>query len=626
MRRCVIVHPESRHEEILPSFVRACNDAGYRPTVITHAANPLARGDVFEEVEGLDMELRFAPDPGREDLADFAKSGRLLLNNEVLSAEISETVDADEYDFVILTSFNRKASAEWARARRKPTLVVVHNVAQVMEDALFSGSLETGHVGFVALGHHVAAELVARLGKRWIDHVGVVHFCFGSGRDPEPVWSDGRRNVLVPGAVNARTRDFSGLVDVLKSDSGPLRDALSVTVSSGGPDRDALETAVREAGLQETFSFVPRGDSGQVAFADYYKALGQAQFLHPLVPSDISRYQKIKITSTIPTSMAFALPCVLDRWTANIYRTPAIVADNDLALSLQALVACSKAEWQEYVASLRVYRRQALRDNAFEVQRLVGFLSGQSDTGAGRPIAQPQAQTANRPASPALATAGPGESNGARDGRDVPTRKIFLIGYNKCGTRTFHDFFTQNNIASIHFKRGNLARRLQANLAAGLAPLNGIDKWTCYSDIQMVSGQEVIEGCERYRDLARYYPQSYFVLQTRDKDRWIQSRLRHGNRGFYAERYRKGMGFATIDETVAHWSESWDRHHREVPEFFAEAGLPLLIYNIEQDSPGRLVRFLDPDFRTDAGFFAHAGKTPDASRPAVPPSNYEDPR
>lgn len=187
-------------------------------------------------------------------------------------------------------------------------------------------------------------------------------------------------------------------------------------------------------------------------------------------------------------------------------------------------------------------------------------------------------------------------------------RRIFQIGFNKCGTRSISAFLTANGIPTVHFKRGNLARALANNLKNGYAPLNGIDQWVGYTDMQMVSSSSVVEGCRFFRQLAAYYPNSYFILNTRDKDRWIKSRQNHGN-GFYAERYRKGMKFETIDQVLDRWSEEWDQHHAEVQEFFKDQPEKLLIYNIEIDNPDRLVEFLAPDFETDSSYFGHEGKT-----------------
>tara|TARA_R110002049_G_scaffold10127_3_gene50466 strand:+ start:176428 stop:178296 length:1869 start_codon:yes stop_codon:yes gene_type:complete len=201
-------------------------------------------------------------------------------------------------------------------------------------------------------------------------------------------------------------------------------------------------------------------------------------------------------------------------------------------------------------------------------------------------------------------------------GFDAIKPRIFQIGFNKCGTRSFYDFFEKNGIKSVHFKRGDLARGISDNLSTGKPPLEGWDKWTAYTDMQSVKKTGVVEACAFYRSFAAYYPRSYFILNTRSKDRWIQSRLNHGTAQNYGERYRQGLGLSSMDETVEAWSAMWDKHHAEVPAFFKETGQNFILYNIEQDTPDKLSDFLSRDFATDPSLFGHEGKTDAAPQTA----------
>lgn len=203
-------------------------------------------------------------------------------------------------------------------------------------------------------------------------------------------------------------------------------------------------------------------------------------------------------------------------------------------------------------------------------------------------------------------------------GFDAIKPRIFQIGFNKCGTRTFFKFLRNNGIKSVHYRRGELARTIHDNINSGRQPLEGIDKWVGYTDMQEVKITSVIEACDHYRSLAAYYPRSYFILNTRNKERWIQSRLNHGQDQNYGSRYRQGLGLATIDETVAVWSRIWDQHHDEAPRFFAQTGQHFLLYDIEKDTPDRLSDFLSPDFQTDPSTFGHEGKTEAAVADKMP--------
>ena len=189
------------------------------------------------------------------------------------------------------------------------------------------------------------------------------------------------------------------------------------------------------------------------------------------------------------------------------------------------------------------------------------------------------------------------------------TTRIFQIGFNKCGTRSLYRFLQRSGIQAAHFNRGLLAWSIEDNIAQGRAPLQGrIDQWVAYTDVQQVTRERAIEGVRYFRELYHYYPNSYFILNTRDKAAWIKSRLAHGA-GFYARRYARALGVETEEEVVAAWSADWDRHHHEVQAFFADKPGRLLVYDIKTSKPQEMVDFLAPDFLTRVEDFRHEGDT-----------------
>lgn len=189
------------------------------------------------------------------------------------------------------------------------------------------------------------------------------------------------------------------------------------------------------------------------------------------------------------------------------------------------------------------------------------------------------------------------------------TTRIFQIGFNKCGTRSLYRFLQRSGIHSAHFNRGLLAFALRENVTAGRKPLAGkIGQFTAYTDVQQVTRDFAIEGVHFFRELYAYYPNSYFILNTRDKDGWIRSRLRHGA-GTYARRYGRALKLEDENDVVRHWSDDWDRHHAAVIDFFADKPGRLLVYDIKHDDPQKMVDFLAPDFLTRVGDFRHEGDT-----------------
>lgn len=194
-------------------------------------------------------------------------------------------------------------------------------------------------------------------------------------------------------------------------------------------------------------------------------------------------------------------------------------------------------------------------------------------------------------------------------GHRARTTRIFQIGYNKCGTRSLYRFLQRSGIASAHFNRGLLADAMAENIKAGRKPLTGnVDRYVAYTDVQHVTRDRAIEGVHFFRELYAYYPNSYFILNTRDKEGWLRSRLNHGA-GAYVRRYSRALGLPEDGSVLKVWSEDWDRHHAEVQAFFADKPGRLLVFDIKNDSPQTVVDFLAPDFLTRVEDFRHEGDT-----------------
>ncbi|MEP1352892.1 MAG: glycosyltransferase 61 family protein [Tateyamaria sp.] len=192
--------------------------------------------------------------------------------------------------------------------------------------------------------------------------------------------------------------------------------------------------------------------------------------------------------------------------------------------------------------------------------------------------------------------------------------RIFQIGFNKCGTRSLYRFLQRSGIYSCHFNRGLLALKMQENLAAGYKPLAGrLDQYVAFTDVQRVAAEGVIEGAAFFRQLHAYYPDSYFILNIRDKEGWLRSRARHGA-GNYMKRYGKALGLSSDEETLDYWSTQWDQHLEAVQSFFADKPGRMLIYDIKQDDPESICDFLAPDFITDPSHFRHEGETEKVER------------
>lgn len=351
-RRCLIVQAEPRHEETLPSMVDAALRAGYRPTVVMSVRSLRRRGDIFTAVPGLDVEIIY------DDFGDHGSEERGLGRLNALARESA---------FVLMNSFNRRWSVEWSMALSGPVLLVLHNVDDFLANPAHKLAMDNPKVQLITLAPHVMTEVIARIGKAQMDRVDVVEPCLWTAGEPEPKPGLPRR-VALPGAVSRRTRDYPGLLQAI-SENPQAFDGHRFVIGSGGGDRAWIETEVQERGLSPWFEFLPI-TGGDVSQDAYIASLAACQVMLSLIPADFEKYQRVKITSAVPSSVGFAVPLIMDRWSAACYRAPLLATDHGTRASLDRLLSLSEADLQDHRAALITYRRERLAQNGQALERL----------------------------------------------------------------------------------------------------------------------------------------------------------------------------------------------------------------------------------------------------------------
>lgn len=196
--------------------------------------------------------------------------------------------------------------------------------------------------------------------------------------------------------------------------------------------------------------------------------------------------------------------------------------------------------------------------------------------------------------------------NSDKESFKLPINKIFQIGFNKCGTRTIHNFFLKNGIKSVHWKTDLIANTIHNNFLNNFPLLTGIDKYKVYTDMENVSTQ-IYAHILYYKELDKQYPNSKFILNIRDRNKWIKSRLNHGG-GSYL---RTTMNFHryTKDQVVDMWINDWETHIKDVKDYFKDRPKDLLIFNIEEDDVSKLIDFFSPHLDLNKDFWVHSGIT-----------------
>ncbi|HSX20248.1 MAG TPA: sulfotransferase, partial [Gammaproteobacteria bacterium] len=192
--------------------------------------------------------------------------------------------------------------------------------------------------------------------------------------------------------------------------------------------------------------------------------------------------------------------------------------------------------------------------------------------------------------------------------------KVFQIGFSKCGTSTLADFFNRNGVPAVHHDFGHLATSIFRNAKEGLPLLAPqYAQYSAFTDMErMYEDPPLNVGMSLFKELDKQYPGSKFILNTRNKQAWFQSRAKHrvGNQnGPTLLEINIKIFKLSADEVLAKWSREWDDHHQRVQEYFKDRPEDLLIFDIDHDSPEKLTAFLRNYFVLNPKLYKHSNKT-----------------
>lgn len=208
----------------------------------------------------------------------------------------------------------------------------------------------------------------------------------------------------------------------------------------------------------------------------------------------------------------------------------------------------------------------------------------------------------------------------ARYERTHPTRgvlqpiKVFQIGFSKCGTVTLANFFSSNGIPTIHHgSDGILPLTMYQNHQQNRPLISPeFNQYYVFTDLDLLQHEPQISiGMQLFKELDKQYPDSKFILNTRDKTAWLKSRSRQTvapDRKTLLQITAQMHGIST-DEVLNRWSQEWDDHHRAVQEYFKDRPNDLLVFNIETDDPEKIVSFFKDYFILDKRLYTHQNRS-----------------
>ena len=121
-----------------------------------------------------------------------------------------------------------------------------------------------------------------------------------------------------------------------------------------------------------------------------------------------------------------------------------------------------------------------------------------------------------------------------------------------------------------------------------------------------------IDAKDFYKQLDTEYPGSKFILNIRNVDKWIKSRLNHEG-GFirknHLEFYNLTETDLDIDKLKTIWRETYFNHIHDVERYFVNRDSDLIIYDIENDPIDNIVSFFKGVYNLDATHYEHVGRT-----------------
>ncbi len=138
--------------------------------------------------------------------------------------------------------------------------------------------------------------------------------------------------------------------------------------------------------------------------------------------------------------------------------------------------------------------------------------------------------------------------------------KVFAIGFNKTGTTSLHRIFQDMGYHSYHGTRWrNTSQPLIYRFYDAFC--DGVP--------------------DDFRKLDRMFPNARFILQVRDLDAWLDSRLEH------VLRLPKGKTrhpeWSAEESSVQEWVRKWNAYHVEVLTHFRDRPGDLLLVNYVRD-------------------------------------------
>jgi hypothetical protein len=150
-------------------------------------------------------------------------------------------------------------------------------------------------------------------------------------------------------------------------------------------------------------------------------------------------------------------------------------------------------------------------------------------------------------------------------------KKIFVIGFNKTATSSFHALFNLLGINSVH---------------TDLPVIEIIDDYDAFTD-----GYHLM-----FAEYFNKYPDSLFILNTRPIKKWLISRYKHA----VNQDWNDCWCWPVSEKRTNGWIKEREYHFQNVLEFFKDKTKQLVIVNIEKQGwENFVIDFLQKKYDSD---------------------------
>jgi len=192
--------------------------------------------------------------------------------------------------------------------------------------------------------------------------------------------------------------------------------------------------------------------------------------------------------------------------------------------------------------------------------------------------------------------------------------RVVQIGFNKCGTRSLQQLFegaghpvVQHKIRKPFRRSRKAAYVMQQNIEAGRKIFAGMEEYIYYGGLIHQTENVSFEGIRHFRKILHDYPGTILILNLRDREDWIRSRLKHGQ-GELVQRVMRQRGVATPEEVAEQWRQEWDKHVADVRGYMADFPDQMIELNLDTDDVKSLIDRL-PAYGLKASDWGDVGRT-----------------